>query len=105
MCNACGLVLDPAGSEVALQDPYLVLASSMAYAVPRKALGRQSVFIFLLRFRWKDPAHEKETSVENKQQEKEMWLLILREQQKGDQDLERLYVMESTRCFLVRGFW
>lgn len=28
-----------------------------------------------------------------------------REQQKGDQDLERLYVMESTRCFLARRFF
>lgn len=56
VCNVCGLVLDPAGSEVALQDPYLVLASSVAHAVPRKALGRQSAFLY--HFRWKDPAHE-----------------------------------------------
>lgn len=44
VCNVCGLGLDPAGSEVALQDPYLVLASSTACAVPRRALRRQSLF-------------------------------------------------------------
>lgn len=77
VCNVCGLGLDPAGSEVALQDPYLVLASSTACAVPRRALGRQSLF-FSNVSGGKTLLRRKKSSVEKKYQEKEMWLLILK---------------------------